>query len=121
MLIVGYRTILDRSAYERDPIAELERVYKTIQSQAKADPAVGQQAREELAKLQKGDAENLSLWKEFTAVSRTVFERVYSRLHIQFDHWLGESFYNPMLPGVVQDLQTKDLAQPSEGAMCIFL
>jgi len=120
MLIVGYRTLLDRSAYERDPIAELERVYKTIQSQAKADPAVGQQAREELAKLQKGDAENLSLWKEFTDVSRTVFERVYSRLHIQFDHWLGESFYNPMLPGVVQDLQDKGLAQPSEGAMCIF-
>ena len=120
MLIVGYRTLLDRSAYERDPIAELERVYKTIQSQAKADPNVGQQAREELAKLQKGDAENLSLWKEFTDVSRTVFERVYSRLHIQFDHWLGESFYNPMLPGVVQDLQDKGLAQPSEGAMCIF-
>ena len=120
MLIVGYRTLLDRSAYERDPIAELERVYKTIQSQAKADPAVGQQAREELAKLQKGDAENLSLWKEFTDVSRIVFERVYSRLHIQFDHWLGESFYNPMLPGVVQDLHDKGLAQPSEGAMCIF-
>ena len=120
MLIVGYRTLLDRSAYERDPIAELERVYKTIQSQAKADPNVGQQAREELAKLQKGDAENLSLWKEFTDVSRTVFERVYSRLHIQFDHWLGESFYNPMLPGVVQDLQDRGLAQPSEGAMCIF-
>jgi arginyl-tRNA synthetase len=120
MLIVGYRTLLDRSAYERDPIAELERVYKTVQSQAKADPAVGQQAREELVKLQRGDAGNLSLWKEFTDVSRTVFERVYSRLHIQFDHWLGESFYNPMLPGVVQELQDKGLAQPSEGAMCIF-
>ena len=120
MLIVGYRTLLDRFAYERDPIAELERVYKTVQSQAKADPAVGQQAREELAKLQRGDAENLSLWKEFTTVSRTVFERMYSRLHIQFDHWLGESFYNPMLPGVVQDLQDKGLAQPSEGAICIF-
>ena len=120
MLIVGYRTVLDRAAYERDPIAELERVYKTIQAQAKADPAVGQQAREELAKLQKGDPHNLALWKEFTTVSRTVFERVYSRLHIQFDHWLGESFYNPMLSGVVQDLREKGLAQPSDGAMCIF-
>ena len=120
MLIVGYRTVLDRAAYERDPIAELERVYKTIQAQAKANPAVGQQAREELAKLQKGDPENLALWKEFTTVSRRVFERVYSRLHIQFDHWLGESFYNPMLPGVVQDLREKGLAQPSDGAICIF-
>jgi arginyl-tRNA synthetase len=120
MLIVGYRTVLDRAAYERDPIAELERVYKTIQAQAKDNPAVGQQAREELAKLQKGDPENLALWKEFTTVSRRVFERVYSRLHIQFDHWLGESFYNPMLSGVVQDLREKGLAQPSDGAICIF-
>jgi arginyl-tRNA synthetase len=120
MLIVGYRTVLDRAAYERDPIAELERVYKTIQAQAKADPAVAQRARDELAKLQKDDPENLALWKEFTSVSRTMFDRVYGRLHIQFDHWLGESFYNPLLPGVVQDLQAKGLAQPSEGAMCIF-
>jgi arginyl-tRNA synthetase len=120
MLIVGYRTVLDRAAYERDPIAELERVYKTIQAQAKADPAVAQQARDELAKLQKGDPDNLALWKEFTTISRIVFDRVYNRLHIQFDHWLGESFYDPMLPGVVQDLQEKGLAQPSEGAMCIF-
>jgi arginyl-tRNA synthetase len=120
MLIVGYRTVLDRVAYERDPIAELERVYKAIQAQAKADLAVSQQAREELAKLQKGDTDNLALWKEFSAVSRKVFERVYGRLHIHFDHWLGESFYNPMLSGVVHDLHTKGLAQPSEGAMCIF-
>src|SRR5581483_1373553 len=120
MLIIGYRTVLNRAAYERDPITERERVYKTIQAQAKADPAVAQQAREELAKLQKGDPKNLSLWKEFTDVSRTVFERAYSRLHIQFDHWLGESFYNSMLPGVIQELRDKGLAQPSEGAMCIF-
>jgi arginyl-tRNA synthetase len=120
MLIVGYRTVLDRAAYERDPIAELERVYRTIQAQAKADPAVAQRARDELAKLQKGDAENRALWKEITNVSRTVFDRVYERLHIQFDHWLGESFYDSMLPGVVQDLRAKGLAQPSEGAMCIF-
>jgi arginyl-tRNA synthetase len=120
MLIVGYRTVLDRAAYERDPIAELERIYKTVQAQAKTDPAVAQQAREELAKLQKGDPDNFSLWKELTAVSRAVFERVYGRLHIQFDHWLGESFYNSMLPGVVQDLRAKGIAKPSEGAMCVF-
>lgn len=120
MLIVGYRTILDHAAYKRDSIAELERVYKTIQAQAKADPAVAQRARDELAKLQKGDAENRVLWKEITDVSRTVFDRVYGRLQIHFDHWLGESFYDPMLPGVIQDLRDKGLAQPSEGAICIF-
>lgn len=120
MLIVGYRTVLDREAYGRDPLAELERVYKVVQARAKADPAVAAQAREELAKLQKGDPDNLALWREFTAVSRRAFERVYQRLHIEFDYWLGESFYHPMLPGVVQELQDKGIARPSEGAVCIF-
>jgi arginyl-tRNA synthetase len=120
MLIVGYRTVLDRAAYERDPLAELERIYKVIQAKTQADPAVASQAREELAKLQKGDPDNLALWREFTTVSREVFERIYTRLGIQFDHWLGESFYNPFLSDVVQELQDKGLARPSEGAICIF-
>jgi arginyl-tRNA synthetase len=120
MLIVGYRTVLDRAAYERDPLAELERVYKTIQAQSKTDSAVANRAREELVKLQKGDPANTALWQEFTTVSRQAFERIYSRLNVQFDYWLGESFYNPFLASVVQDLQNKGLARPSEGAICIF-
>lgn len=120
MMIVGYHTVLDRTAYERDPLAELERVYKVIQAQSKVDSAVANRAREELAKLQKGDSANLALWQEFTAVSRRAFERIYARLHVQFDHWLGESFYDPFLSHVVQDLQDKGLARPSEGAICVF-
>src|SRR5207249_4354798 len=120
MLIVRYRTILDRAAYEPDPLTELERVYKVIQAQAKADPAVAARVREELAKLQQGDPDNTALWQEFTTVSRAAFERIYARLGVQFDYWLGESFYNPRLPGVVQALQDKGLARPSEGAICIF-
>lgn len=120
MLIVGYRTILDRAAYERDPLAELERIYKIVQARTKSDPAVAAQAREEIVKLQKGDPENLALWQEFMAVSHQSLDRIYARLNVQFDQWLGESFYEPLLPAVVQELQEKGLAQFSEGALCIF-
>ena len=120
MLIVGYRTVLDKDAYRRDPLSEMERIYKVVQARTKTDPAVADQARQELAKLQKGDAENTALWQEFMDISRQAFERLYQRLDISFDHWLGESFYNPMLAGVVQDLQDRQIARPSEGAVCIF-
>jgi arginyl-tRNA synthetase len=120
MLILGYRTLLDKEAFARDPLAEMERIYKAVQAQAKADPEIAARAREELAKLQKGDPQNTALWQEFMTVSRQAFDRVYARLHVQFDHWLGESFYNPMLDEVVQSLQEQGLAQPSEGAICIF-
>ncbi|HJY80298.1 MAG TPA: arginine--tRNA ligase [Candidatus Binatia bacterium] len=120
MLIVGYRTLLDRAAYERDPLAEMERIYKAVQAQSNTDPTIAARAREELAKLQKGDRENTALWREFMAVSRQAFEQIYSRLDVQFDHWLGESFYNSMLPETVRTLQEKGLARLSEGAICIF-
>lgn len=120
MLILGYRTLLNSEEFARDPLGEMERMYKAVQAQAKVDPAVAARAREELAKLQRGDPANKALWEEFTAASRQAFERVYARLHIAFDHWLGESFYNPMLPDIVQSLQKKGIARPSEGAICIF-
>jgi arginyl-tRNA synthetase len=120
MLILGYRTLLNSDGFARDPLGEMERMYKAIQAQAKADPVVAARAREELAKLQKGDPANKMLWDDFSAASRQVFERVYARLHITFDHWLGESFYNPMLPDIVRSLQKKGIARLSEGAICIF-
>ena len=120
MLIVGYRSFLDKTAYEQDPLAEMERIYKEVQAQSKTDSAVVDSAREELAKLQQGDAANTALWNEFMQVSRQAFESIYTRLNVTFDHWLGESFYNPMLADVVQELREKNLARLSEGAMCIF-
>jgi arginyl-tRNA synthetase len=125
MLIVGYRTVLDQAAYARDPLTEMERIYKVVQARAKEDPSggpppVAAQAREELAKLQKGDPDNLALWQEFVTVSRRAFEEIYHRLNVQFDHWLGESFYNPMLSQVVAELQERGLARESEGAICVF-
>jgi len=120
MLILGYRTLLNSEEFTRDPLGEMERMYKAVQAQAKVDPAVAARAREELAKLQKGDPANKALWEEFTAASRQAFERVYARLHIAFDHWFGESFYNPMLPDIVHSLQKKGIARPSEAAICIF-
>ena len=120
MLIVGYRSFLDQAAYEQDPLAEMERIYKEVQAKATTDTALADRAREELAKLQQGDEANTALWNEFMQVSRRAFERIYARLNVRFDHWLGESFYNPLLANVVQDLRDKNLARLSEGAICIF-
>lgn len=46
--------------------------------------------------------------------------RIYRRLDVTFDHTYGESFYNPMLPAVVQDLESKGIARRSDGALVIF-
>lgn len=77
-------------------------------------------ARAELVKLQSGDPENIAIWKRMIVLSQKQFDTIYSRLGIKFDHTFGESFYNPMLKGVVQELRDKGIARESEGAICVF-
>jgi arginyl-tRNA synthetase len=77
-------------------------------------------AREELVKLQVGNAENISIWKEMIRLSQIQFDTIYSRLGVKFDHALGESFYNPWLGEVVNDLLARGIARESEGAVGVF-
>src|SRR5262249_47252581 len=119
-LLVGWKTLLNREALKADPIAEMERLYKTINSASDADPAIQEQARQELVKLQNGDAENLAIWREMIALSQVQFDTIYARLGVKFDHTYGESFYNAMLKSVVQELRDKGIARESEGAVCVF-
>src|SRR4029079_4793598 len=58
-LLVGWKTQLNADALLADPIGEMERLYKTVHAASEADPVVLEQAKQELVKLQNGDAENL--------------------------------------------------------------
>ena len=119
-LLVGWKHHLDRAALQADPIAEMERLYKLVNAASETDRSVLEAARAELVKLQQGDEENLRIWREMLALSQTQFETIYGRLGVRFDHTLGESFYNPQLPALVQELRTKGLARESEGALAAF-
>ena len=127
-----------------DPIAEFERVYKIVSracegdagsldyirkkfsfradvSQEPFDEKIAlQKAKEELVKLQAGHEQNLQIWRRLIAISQFQFNKIYSRLGVQFDVTLGESFYNPWLGEVVNDLLAKEIARESEGAVGVF-
>ena len=70
--------------------------------------------REETAKLHEGDPENLRLWQMFMPWCLEEINRIYRRLDVVFDCTFGESFYQPMLAGVVEDLLAKNIAQVSD-------
>ncbi len=120
MLLVGWKRELNRAALQTDPIAEMERLYQKTSAACKTDAAILEAARQELVKLQAGDAENLALWREMIALSQGQFDTIYGRLGVTFDHTLGESFYNPQLPGLVAELAAKGIARESDGAQAIF-
>jgi arginyl-tRNA synthetase len=120
MLVLGWKQILDRPALERDAIAELERIYKIINAECKENLARLEEAKQELVKLQAGDAENTGIWKEMIRLSQVQFDTIYGRLGVKFDVTLGESFYNPWLGDVVNDLLARGIARESEGAVAVF-
>ncbi|MBI1832854.1 MAG: arginine--tRNA ligase, partial [Planctomycetes bacterium] len=64
--------------------------------------------------------ENNRLWKEFMPYCLAEIHQVYDRLGVlPFDHEHGESFYNPMLPGVVESLLQAKVAEPGEAGAII--
>jgi arginyl-tRNA synthetase len=120
MLLVGWKTALDRARLAADPIGEMERLYKDVNARCQEDESVRESARAELVKLQSGDAENLGIWREMILLSQVQFDTIYTRLGVRFDVTLGESFYNVWLKGVVAELQALGIARESEGAICVF-
>src|SRR5438067_6536037 len=120
MVIWGWKNLLDLESLKRYPIAELVRIYKETNERATKDEAVREAARAELVKLQAGDPENYSIWKQCVDLSMQEFSKAYELLDIHYDIVRGESFYNDRLPAVVERLLKSGLAEMSEGAVCVF-
>jgi arginyl-tRNA synthetase len=149
ILLYGYKNFRDDQALQADPVREMLRLYILVRDMIKpaedsadeeADDseettlpgkytveevararAVRDAARAETAKLHAGDPENTALWQKFLPWCLEEIHRAYHRLGVHFDHMLGESFYNPMLDEVVQDLLSRGIACLSQGAVGIFL
>jgi arginyl-tRNA synthetase len=120
MVIWGWKNLLDRQSLERDPLAEIVRIYKETNLRSTEDPKVREACREELVKLQAGDKENLDIWNQCVAFSMQDFDHVYGLLDIHYDIQCGESFYNDRLPAVVDRLLKKGIAELSEDAIVVF-
>jgi arginyl-tRNA synthetase len=138
MILWGWKHCRDDAAFVADPTAELGRLYRLVRKVADAKPeelaadsaaaalaaAHPDAARDvlvETAKLHQGDPENRALWEQFMPVCRREIDRLYGRLHVTFDHWLGESFFQPFLVATVEDLVARGLARESRGAVGVFL
>jgi arginyl-tRNA synthetase len=120
MVIYGWKNLLDRQALQRNPLAEIVRIYRETNERSATDPQIREACREELVKLQAGDKENTAIWNECAALSMQDFEHVYKLLDIHYDIQCGESFYNDRLPGVVDRLLKSGIAEISKGAVVVF-
>jgi len=119
-LIYAYKRFLNQEALAKDPLEELERLYKKGNTLSEEDESVLQEVREELVKLQQGDPENMELWKQITEISSSAFSEIYKKLDLRFDYELGESFYRDKVDEVYRDLEETKIAEESDGALVVF-
>jgi arginyl-tRNA synthetase len=119
-VIYGWKHLLIPENLDADPVAELVRIYRDADTAAKKASGILEECRRELVKLQQGDDENRRIWQRCVDLSIEEFSRIYHRLGVRFDCQLGESFYNPELPRVVQELLERGLAEISDGAVVVW-
>lgn len=119
-IFYAYRRFLNKETLENDPLEELERLYKRGDAATREDPEAMEEARQELVRLQSGDAESLALWQRINDLTLEALNRIYQRLGIHYDVVLGESFYRDKVDRVYRELIDLKVAEESDGALVVF-
>jgi arginyl-tRNA synthetase len=111
----------DEAAHELS-VGDLDTFYRQARTKFDADDEFKERSRQRVVLLQGGDAETLRLWRVLVVQSVAYFDQVYAKLDVLLTDadLRGESAYNPLLPGVVADLDAAGLLVESEGARCVF-
>ena len=120
-LIVAYKAWGTKEAVEKDGIAELMKLYVKFDEEADKNPELVDEARAWFNKMENGDEEALSIWQWFKDISLVEYKRTYNLLGMDFDYYLGESFYRDKCQAVVDKVKAAGLLKESEGAMIVDL
>ncbi|MEG3440355.1 arginine--tRNA ligase [Pannus brasiliensis CCIBt3594] len=103
-------------------LGDLVTFYKKAKIRFDEDETFKENARKAVVKLQSGDPESNKAWQLLCDQSRREFKKIYDRLTIHPDLTeRGESFYNPYLESVVEELDKQGLLKEDNGASCVFL
>jgi arginyl-tRNA synthetase len=122
MLITHLKQVAPAALQTADAVdlGDLVAFYRQAKQRFDADETFQTTAREEVVRLQGGDAVSLKAWGLLCEQSRREFQAIYDRLAIALSE-RGESFYNPYLQAVVDDLKAAGLLVVDDGAGCVFL
>ena len=120
-LIVAYKAWGSKEAVEKDGVAELMKLYVKFHDEAEKDDSLNDQARDWFTQMEHGNEEALAIWQWFVDISLKEYKGTYELLGMEFDHYLGESFYRDKTADVVNRLTNAKLLKESEGAQIVDL
>lgn len=108
------------SGQQNTDLSHLVQWYKASKKRFDEDAEFKRRSQREVVALQGGDPQARQAWELICSISRQAYQEIYDLLNVKILE-RGESFYNPLLPQIVADLEKKGLVTVSDGAKCIFL
>lgn len=119
-LIYAYKTWGNKKAVEKNPVPELLKLYVKFHEEAEQDRSLEDKGREEFKKLEEGNKENHELWDWFNKLSRKDLEDTYEKLGVNFDEYIGESYFNDKMKPIIDEGKEKGVFKEGEkGALIV--
>ncbi len=119
-LIVAYKLWGNKKDIDERGVRALVEIYVKFHKEEEKNPALADEARAWFKAIENGNKEALELFEFFKQITLNEVNRIYDRLHIKFDSFAGESFYNDKMQPILDELTAKGLLQESEGAKVVM-
>lgn len=120
-LICAYKMWSSEEKLAKDGLNELHELYVRYHQEAESNPALDDIAREWSKKIEQKDPEAVQIYERFKQITLENIGKIYERLGVTFDSYLGESFFADRVGEVVKLLEEKKLLEESDGAKVVKL
>ncbi len=120
-LLAAYELWGDADKIEQDGVEEMTRLYVKFHEEAEKDPALEEKGRAWFKRIEEGEPGALALFAKFREATIAQVMQIYDLLHIQFDSYHGESFYNDKMAPILEELKQKNMLEYSQGAYVVDL
>jgi arginyl-tRNA synthetase len=116
--------LIDVGAEHHDDLslAETGEQYKIGTARFADEPEFAERARARVVALQRREPETMAVWRRLIEVSEARWQDDYAKLGVLLtvDDVVGESFYQDLMPTVIERLGAAGLIEESEGALVVF-
>ena len=122
-MMIAYLEKMENEHASEMELSDLEAFYRAAKKHYDEDPVFAEKARNYVVKLQSGDEYCRTMWQKLVKITMQQNQHNYDRLNVTLTDKdvMGESLYNPMLPGIVEDLKKQGLAVEDDGALVVYL
>jgi len=122
-MLIAYLEKMENEHASEMELSDLEAFYRAAKKHYDEDPVFAEKARNYVVKLQSGDEYCRTMWQKLVKITMQQNQCNYERLNVTLTDKdvMGESLYNPMLLGIVEDLRKQGLAVEDDGALVVYL